>query len=100
MFLFILILIYMIMFPITVILMLMKILDIVEDVSKSKNTNKDNKTILAKRKHTNIGSSNYNNVFNKRSEVKYNYDDYKNNKGLYEPVTPHKPGVKIHKKED
>lgn len=100
MLLFILILIYMIMFPATVILMLMKILDIVEDMSKNKNTNKDSKTILSKRKHTNIGSSNYNNVFSKRNGVKYNYDEYKNTKGLYEPVTPHKPGVKIHKKED
>lgn len=99
MFLFILILIYMIMFPLTVILMLMKILDIVEEMNKNKDIN-NNKSVLAKRKHTNIGSSNYNSVFNKRDNVKYNYDDYKNTKGLYEPVTPHKPGVKVHKKED
>lgn len=99
MLLFILIAIYMIMFPATVILMLMKILDIVEEISKSRDIN-NNKSILAQRKHTNIGSSNYSSVFSKRNPVKYNYDEYKNTKGLYEPVTPHKPGVKIHKKED
>lgn len=95
--LYVLIFVYMIMFPAAVILMLMKILDIVEDISKNKDIN-NNKSILAQRKHTNIGSSNYSSVFSKRNTVKYNYDDYKNTKGLYEPVTPHKPGVKIHKK--
>ena len=90
----------MIMFPLTVILMLMKILDIVEDISKNKDISNNNKSVLIKRKHMNIGSNNYNSVFNKRNSIKYNYDNYKNNKGLYEPVTPHKPGVKIHKKED
>lgn len=97
--LYILILIYMIIFPAIVLLMLMKILDIVEDLSNNEKA-KTNKNILSKRQHTNIGSSNYSNVFNKRNAIKYNYDKYKNNKGLYEPVTPHKPGVKINEKED
>ena len=90
----------MVIFPATVIIMLMKILDIVEEINKNGNTKIDSKSVLSKRKHVNIGSSNYGNVFNKRNSVKYNYDKYKNNKGLYEPVTPHKPGVKIQKKED
>lgn len=98
--LYILILIYMIIFPATVILMLMKILDIVEELSNNEKTRTNNKSILSKRQHTNIGSSNYSSVFNKRNTIKYNYDEYKNNKGLYEPVTPHKPGVKINEKED
>ena len=96
--LYVLIVAYMIILPLTLILLLVKILDIVEDISKNKFTKTENKSVLARRKHTNIGPSNYSNVFNKRNA--YNYDKYKNNEGLYQPVTPHKPGVKIQKKED
>lgn len=86
---YLLILIYLILLPGTMIVMLYKIinkLDKMKTIEKQTQT----KSVLKRRKHTNIKASSYNNVFAGR------YDEYKNNKGLYEPQTPHK-GVKLEK---
>lgn len=54
--------------------------------------NKTNKTF--KRNHSNINPVSFSNPIQARKNL---YDDYKNEKGLYEPVTPRK-GIEI--KED
>lgn len=54
--------------------------------------NKTNKTF--KRNHSNINPVSFNNPIQARKNL---YDDYKNEKGLYEPITPRK-GIEI--KED
>lgn len=89
-----LILIYMILLPGTLIVMLYKILnklEMIEEKQTQINTTKS-KSVLSRRKHTNVGKNDYSKSFNNREA----YSDYKTNKGLYEPVTPHK-GVKIEK---
>lgn len=86
---YLLILVYMILLPGIMLIMLYKIINELEEIKKEpKQTS--TKSVLSRRKHTNIKASDYNNVFAGR------YDEYKNNKGLYEPQTPRK-GVKIEK---
>lgn len=46
-----------------------------------------------KRKHSNIGQANFNNILQGRN----NYDKYKNKDGLYEPVTG-KKGIELKEK--
>ena len=61
----------------------------------SQNNNEDNKTNkIFRRNHSNINPVSFNNPIQARKNL---YDDYKNEKGLYEPVTPRK-GIEI--KED
>lgn len=98
MFTFIIIFIYMILFPVTTIVTLFKILEGIEEL-KEKETKKSKNKIVERREHSSIGSTNYKSVFNRRNSIR-DYDIYKNGNKLYEPVTPHKPGVKIHEKED
>lgn len=86
------ILLYTIIFPIILSVMLYKIIKILKKIVK-KDDNKKNKSVMSKRTHTNIGKNDYSKVFNVRKNA---YEDYKTNKGLYEPVTPHK-GVKLGK---
>ena len=86
--------IYFIILPTVILIALYKIADKLENI-KGENKN-NNQSVLAKRKHTSIKPSNYNNVFANRKS----YKEYENEKGLYEPITPHKPGVKIKKKEE
>lgn len=89
------ILIYLILVPGTMLIMLYQIINKLEEIKKEpKQTT--TKSVLSKRKHTNIKASNYDNVFSSRSKTNKAYEDYTTNKGLYEPVTPHK-GVKIKK---
>lgn len=96
---FILIFVYMILLPLSVIIMLIKIREDIEKLQESKEVKPNKNRIAERRRHTSIGTANYNSVFNRRDNAK-EYDIYKNNNKLYEPVTPHKPGVKIHEKED
>lgn len=61
----------------------------------SQEYNQDNKTNKTfRRNHSNINPVSFNNPIQARKNL---YDDYKNEKGLYEPVTPRK-GIEI--KED
>lgn len=61
----------------------------------SQENNEDNKTNkVFKRNHSNINPVSFSNPIQARKNL---YDDYKNEKGLYEPVTPRK-GIEI--KED
>ena len=85
---YLLILVYMILLPGIMLIMLYKIINELEEIKKE--PKQTIKSVLSRRKHTNIKASNYSNVFAGR------YDEYKNNKGLYEPQTPYK-GVKIKK---
>jgi len=88
--LYLLMFVYMILLPITLIAFLWKILDKLERFDKRKETEP-----RALRKHPSIEKSNYDNVFGGRKA----YEVYKNKQGLYEPVTPSR-GVKIEKKEE
>lgn len=89
------ILIYLILVPGTMLIMLYQIINKLEEIKKEpKQTT--TKSVLSKRKHTNIKASNYDSVFSSRNKTNKAYKDYTTNKGLYEPVTPHK-GVKIKK---
>lgn len=88
------ILIYLILVPGTMLVMLYQIINKLEEIKKEpKQTT--TKSVLSRRKHKNIKASNYDNVYSSRNKTKA-YEDYTTNKGLYEPVTPHK-GVKIKK---
>lgn len=91
---YILILVYLIILPITILMMLYRIL---EQLENKNNVQEQNISVIAKRNRHNIQTNDYNNVFNNRTE----YQDYQNKKGLYEPILkPHKPGKRIEKKED
>ncbi len=89
-FIFIFIIAYIFLLPITIIAFLWQILDKVSEKPI-------NETITKKqnRQHPSIKKSNYNNAFGGRKA----YDIYKNKDGLYEPVTPSR-GMKIEKKEE
>ena len=90
---YLLIVIYMLLLPITILAMLYTIITMLEKMQEQQEETKtSNKSVLSKRRHTNIKKSDYANVFNNRNK----YKDYETNKGLYEPVTPHK-GVAIKK---
>lgn len=91
---YLLIVIYMLLLPITILAMLYTIITMLEKMQdrQEEQTKTGNKSVLSKRRHTNIKKSDYANVFNNRNK----YKDYETNKGLYEPVTPHK-GVAIKK---
>lgn len=90
---YLLIVIYMLLLPITILAMLYTIITMLEKMQEQQEETKTgNKSVLSKRRHTNIKKSDYANVFNNRNK----YKDYETNKGLYEPVTPHK-GVAIKK---
>lgn len=94
------IIVYMFLLPVTVIYCLIKILDIVEDLRKQTDyiEQKSETNIQKRRTHKKIAISDYGNVFSKRNTT-YDYSEYKNQKGLYEPVKPHK-GIKLSNKED
>ncbi len=91
---YILILVYLIILPITILTMLYKILYQLENKN---NVQEQKMSVIARRnRHNNIQTNDYNNVFNNRTE----YQDYQNKKGLYEPILkPHKPGKKIEKED-
>lgn len=91
---YLLIVIYMLLLPTTILAMLYTIITMLEKMQEEQEeqTKTGNKSVLSKRRHTNIKKSDYANVFNNRNK----YKDYETNKGLYEPVTPHK-GVAIKK---
>lgn len=86
---------YVILLLIALILFMIQIkLDKLNDKISQEN-NEDNKTNKAfKRNHSNINPVSFSNPIQARKNL---YDDYKNEKGLYEPVTPRK-GIEI--KED
>lgn len=95
-----LIILYMFLIPATVIFSLMKIIDILELKQKQEEKPKES-SIQKRRTHKKIALSDYGNSFNKRTNT-YDYSEYKNKKGLYEPVQPHR-GIKLsenHKKEE
>lgn len=87
-----LMIIYMILFPITIIFFLWKILDKLEDLEETATTQKEVRKL---RTHKPIEKSNFDNAFGGRKA----YEIYKNTNGLYEPVTPSK-GIKLEKKEE
>lgn len=90
---YLLILIYMIVFPITVIIMLYKILDKLEK-EKANTRRTDSK----RKSHPSIAKASYTSPLAGRRSIP-GYDKYKNKDGLYEPVKPQN-GVEIKKKED
>lgn len=95
-----LIILYMFLIPATVIFSLMKIIDILELKQKQEEKPKES-SIQKRRTHKKIALSDYGNSFSKRTNT-YDYSEYKNKKGLYEPVQPHR-GIKLsenHKKEE
>lgn len=91
------IIIYMLLFPVTVLLLLLKILDLVEKLkNENKNTIEEKETkTQTTRKHYTIGQSKFDNAFGGRKA----YEIYKNTNGLYEPITPSR-GIPIKKKEE
>ena len=95
-----LIILYMFLIPATIIFCLIKIIDILE--SKQEQEEKPKKSSIQKRRtHKKIALSDYGNSFSKRTNT-YDYSEYKNTKGLYEPVQPHR-GIKLsenHEKEE
>lgn len=88
----VILLFYILIVPVISLIILYKIMKKIDNIMK-KDDNKKNKSVMSKRTHTNIGKNDYSKVFNVRKNA---YEDYKTNKGLYEPVTPHK-GVKLGK---
>lgn len=88
-----LIFIYMLLFPIILIVMLWKILDKLE--KQPQQTVQNN---MQRKTHPSVGRVSYTNPLAGRKNTSA-YDKYKNKDGLYEPVTP-KNGVEIKKKED
>lgn len=96
-----LIIVYMFLLPITVILCLIKILDMIYELKKEQIEAPKESSIQKRRTHRRIAPSDYGNSFNKRVKT-YDYSEYKNKKGLYEPVQPHR-GIKLsenHEKEE
>lgn len=93
--LYLLIFVYLLLIPATILVMLYKILSEIEKIKEEQTKAKTTKhrSVLSKRRHTNISKSNYKDVFSGRNKA---YDSYTTQKGLYEPVTPHK-GVTIKK---
>lgn len=89
---YLLILVYLIVFPITMLVMLYKILDKLEK-EKANIERTDNK----RKTHPTIAKASYTSPLVGRSVA--GYDKYKNKDGLYEPVRP-KNGIEIKKKED
>ena len=87
--LYIFIIVYMLLLPITIITFLWKILDKVED---KKVEPQENKKV---RRHITVGESAFENVFGGRKA----YEIYKNKDGLYEPITPSR-GIQIKKTEE
>lgn len=87
--LYLLLFIYMLIFPIAEVTLLYRILEKI-DTKKETNVN-ENRTL---RTHASVKQSNFENAFGGRKA----YDVYKNKNGLYEPITPSK-GIEL-KKED
>lgn len=100
-----LIIVYMALLPATIILALIKILDVVYELKQEETTEKPEEkesSIQKRRTHKKIALSNYGSSFSKRTNNTYDYSEYKNQKGLYEPVQPHR-GIKLsenHEKEE
>ena len=88
--------------PATIIFCLIKIIDILELKQKQEEKPKEKESSIQKRRtHKKIALSDYGNSFSKRTNT-YDYSEYKNKKGLYEPVQPHR-GIKLsenHEKEE
>lgn len=84
--------VYMLILPAIYIFLLGKILDEIQELKETMETQKETRTL---RKHKPIEKSNFDNAFGGRKA----YEIYKNTNGLYEPVTPSK-GIKIEKKEE
>lgn len=97
-----LIILYMFLIPATIIFCLIKIIDILELKQKQEEKPKEKESSIQKRRtHKKIALSDYGNSFSKRTNT-YDYSEYKNKKGLYEPVQPHR-GIKLsenHEKEE
>lgn len=89
---YLLILVYMIIFPVTTIAMLYKILDKLEKEKANIERTQKRKT------HPSIAKSNYTSVLTGRKSMP-EYEKYKNKDGLYEPIKP-KNGIEIKKRED
>lgn len=97
-----LIILYMFLIPATIIFCLIKIIDILELKQEQEEKPKEKESAIQKRRtHKKIALSDYGNSFSKRTNT-YDYSEYKNKKGLYEPVQPHR-GIKLsenHEKEE
>ncbi len=90
------IILYLLVLPVTTIFMLWKIMDSEEEILKIlKDKPQKIDTQQIQRQHTNIGQADYDNAFGGRKA----YSIYKNTNGLYEPITPSK-GIQIKKKEE
>lgn len=94
---YVLISLYLILFPFSVLALLIEILSKLSNEKKQQVINTPDR---AQRKHSNIKRTDYTNVFSRRGEpiIKYKYDEYKNQRGLYEPVIPTK-GIKLSNKD-
>ena len=91
---YLLLFVYMLAFPIMLIVLLMKILDKLENKQEIAQT----ETNVVKRKmHPSIGTVNYKSQLEGRKSV-IAYEKYKNKEGLYEPVKPTN-GIPIKKEE-
>lgn len=88
------IIVYMFLLPVTLIAMLWKILDTVENL-RNEIKQEEKEESKRTRKHLSIGQSDFDNAFGGRKA----YSMFKNQNGLYEPVTPSK-GIEIKKKEE
>lgn len=86
------IIVYAILILITIITVILLMLQKEIEHLNKKIDNKENKIRKSfKRNHSNINPVNFSNPIQARKNL---YDEYKNEKGLYEPVTPRK-GIKI-----
>jgi len=89
---------YLVVLPITFIIFFWKILnrlDRIEEAQQKQEIKTEEKKVT--RKHRTIAHSNYENAFGGRKA----YEKYKNNDGLYEPITPSKGiSLKDKKKEE
>lgn len=83
---------YLAILPITFIVFFWKILAAIDKLKEQ--PTKEEKTEPV-RKHFSVGKSDFDNAFGGRKA----YSIYKNNNGLYEPVTPSR-GIEIKKKEE
>ena len=92
---YLLIVVYILLLPITIIAFLWKILDTVEKIKEERQQQPVEPVKKEIRKHTSIEKSNFNNAFGGRKT----YEIFKNTNGLYEPVTPSK-GIELKKKEE
>ena len=86
--------VYMLLFPVMMITLLWRILD---KLDEHDNQNEEKSINIQRKKHPNIGKVSYKSPLSGRQSI-LAYEQYKNKKGLYEPVKPNN-GIPIKKEE-